>query len=157
MTSVGSKQDFSVQWDVHVCIRRPSCLSVVRRIPNTSQLVTETTGKSHGAQNTRGKDTSHHKTVFGFHPCKKYWKWCVLGLSTREWSLPVKCGHRMARSRHTLKKSNKGKCEQARQCLQGKLACYQASRETVSLQRKLLAKRLNSVTFCTCLLNVHTI
>ena len=35
---------FSVQWDVRVCIRRPSCLSVVRRIPKTSHPVKETTG-----------------------------------------------------------------------------------------------------------------
>ena len=41
VTSVRSKEALSVQWDVRVCIRRPSCLSVVRRIPNTSQTVKE--------------------------------------------------------------------------------------------------------------------
>ena len=44
VTSVGSKEAFSVQWDARVCIRRPSCLSVVRRIPKTSHPVKETTG-----------------------------------------------------------------------------------------------------------------
>ena len=34
------------------------------------------------------------------------------GLSTREWPLPVKCGHRMARTRHTLIQPNNGKSEQ---------------------------------------------
>ena len=44
VTSVRSKEYVSVQWDVRVCIRRPSCLSVVTRIPNTSHPVKETTG-----------------------------------------------------------------------------------------------------------------
>ena len=25
----------------------------------------------------RVKDSSHHKTAFGFHPCNRYKKWCV--------------------------------------------------------------------------------
>ena len=76
LTSVGSKQDPSMQRDIHVCIRRPSCQSVARRIPNTSHPVTEPLGKSPGAQTTGRKNTSHHKTVFGFHPCNNS-KWRV--------------------------------------------------------------------------------
>ena len=34
-------------------------------------------GKSHGAQTTGVKDSSHQKTKFGFHPCNRYRKWCV--------------------------------------------------------------------------------
>ena len=38
------------------------------------------------------------------------------GLSTREWPLPAKFEHRMARTRHKLMRPNKGKDEQRNEC-----------------------------------------
>ena len=65
------------------------------------------------------------------------------GLSTRKWSLPVICGHRMARTRHKTERINEGKSEQDN--LYKVISPLQASRETVSLQRKFLVGHLNSV------------
>ena len=63
------------------------------------------------------------------------------GLSTRELALPVTCGHLMARTRKSQIGAKANRTMKTR-----KFRFYSASRETMSFQRKLLAKRMNSVT-----------
>ena len=126
-------------WDVRVCIRRPSCPSVVRRTPRTrTSCQTWEKAIGHGPQG---------QIYIARHNC--------ISISSLQQILVRAC-HVWApdgeSATYTIK-SKKDKSEQDNVCKV--ISPLQASRETVSRQRKLVAKRLNSVSVHIGFVNVH--
>ena len=151
MTSVGSKQAFSVQWGVRVCIRRPSCPSVVRRIPNTLhpwQIWVKAM-----RDRPQRKDAPHNTTVSRFHSCSEYWELCAQD-SVQE-SVPClsRVGtwwrKRIIHNKVTLEPKRTG------QCMQGNFASLKDLVKQCPFKRKF--SRVPSEVSCVShwLINVH--
>ena len=87
VTSVGSMEDVSAVGCQ--CMHHPEYI----------EPLLEEQGKNHGAQITRVRDSSNHKTEIGFHRCKRYKQIVCPRFGTTESPLPVNCGHWMAGTR----------------------------------------------------------
>ena len=116
MTSVGSKEDFSVQWGcpcIHQEVIKSEC----------GQAYPEYIAPRERNNRVKPWGTDHRNERF-FAPQNKIrisslpqiLEMMSPGLSTREWPLPVTCGHPAGESATYMVKSNKGKSEQDNVC-----------------------------------------